>query len=61
MRYLMYCRSYGSREYARKKFRSIAPETRALMARMDFAAAEERCPRGMAIGRLMHEAAAELS
>jgi hypothetical protein len=61
MRYLMYCRSYGSREYARAKFRSIAPETRALMARMDFAAAEERCPRGMPIGRLMREAAAELS
>jgi hypothetical protein len=61
MRYLMYARSYGSREYAAGRFRSIPPQVRALMARIDYAAAEERCPRGVAIGKLMREAALELS
>jgi hypothetical protein len=61
MRYLMYSRSYGNRDYARSRFHSIAPEARAAMARMDFAAAEERCPNRMPIGRLMREALVELA
>ena len=61
MRYLMYSRSYGNRDYARSRFHSIAPEARAAMARMDYAAAEERCPNGMPIGRLMREALIELA
>ncbi|MCU0593211.1 MAG: aldo/keto reductase [Desulfobacterales bacterium] len=61
MRYLMYSRSYGNRDYARSRFHSIAPEARAAMARLDYAAAEERCPNGMPIGRLMREALIELA
>ena len=61
MRYLMYSRSYGNRDYARSRFHSIAPEARAAMARLDYAAAEKRCPHGMPIGRLMREALIELA
>jgi hypothetical protein len=61
MRYLMYSRSYGDRDYARRRFRSIAPDTRGAMASLDYAAAEARCPRRMPIGRLMHEALIELA
>jgi hypothetical protein len=61
MRYLMYSRSYGNRDYARSRFHSIAPEARAAMARLDYAAAEECCPNGMPIGRLMREALIELA
>ncbi len=61
MRYLMYSRSYGNRDYARSRFHSIAPEARAAMARLDYAAAEKRCPHGMPIGRLMNEALIELA
>jgi predicted aldo/keto reductase-like oxidoreductase len=61
MRYLMYSRSYGDRDYARRRFRSIAPDTRAAMASLDYAAAEARCPRRMPIARLMHEALIELA
>jgi hypothetical protein len=61
MRYLMYSRSYGNRIYARSRFHSIAPEARAAMAGVDYAAAEERCPNRMPIGRLMREALIELA
>jgi predicted aldo/keto reductase-like oxidoreductase len=61
MRYLMYSRSYGNRDYARNRFHSIAPEARAAMVGMDYAAAEERCPNRMPIGRLMREALIELA
>jgi len=61
MRCLMYARSYGNHGRARKRFRQIPPGTRQLMAGMDFSQAEQRCPQKMAIGRLMREAATELS
>ncbi len=61
MRHLMYCRSYGNREDARRRFQRIDPRTRALMGDADYAAAEARCPQGMPIGRLMREALAELA
>jgi predicted aldo/keto reductase-like oxidoreductase len=61
MRYLMYGRSYGDPDYARRRFQTIAPETRAAMAAVDYAPAEERCPQGMPIGRLMREALLELA
>jgi len=61
MRYLMYSRSYGSRDYACSRFRAIAPQTRGVMATLDYAAAEERCPQRMPIGRLMREALIELA
>jgi predicted aldo/keto reductase-like oxidoreductase len=61
MRYLMYSRSYGSREDARRRFQRIDPQTRARMAGLDYAVAEARCPQGMPIGRLMREALTELA
>jgi predicted aldo/keto reductase-like oxidoreductase len=60
MRYLMYCRNYGNRDFARSRFRALPAETRAVMARLDYAAAEARCPQKMPIGRLMREALIEL-
>jgi len=61
MRYLMYGRSYGNRDFARSRFRALPVETRAVMDRLDYTAAEARCPQKMPIGRLMREAASELA
>jgi hypothetical protein len=61
MRYLMYGRDYGNRDFARSRFRALPMETRAVMARLDYAAAEARCPQQMPIGRLMREASEELA
>jgi predicted aldo/keto reductase-like oxidoreductase len=61
MRYLMYCRSYGNPDFARSRFRALPAETRAVMGRVDYAAAEARCPQNMPIGRLMREALVELA
>jgi hypothetical protein len=61
MRYLMYCRSYCNRDFARGRFRALPAETRAAMARIDYAAAEALCPQNMPIGRLMRQASTELA
>jgi hypothetical protein len=61
MRYLMYCRSYGNQDFARSRFNALPAATRAAMARIDYTAAEARCPQRMPIGRLMREAAEELA
>jgi predicted aldo/keto reductase-like oxidoreductase len=61
MRYLMYCRGYSEPERARAAFRRIPPETREVMACLDYKEAEQKCPQGMRIGRLMREAVIELS
>jgi hypothetical protein len=61
MRYLMYGRSYGNRDFARSRFQSLPAQTRAIMTQIDYTAAEQRCPQRMPIGRLMREAASELA
>ncbi len=61
MRYLMYSRSYGDRSRAQEKFRRLPAEARAALASADYAEAERRCPRKMAIARLMRAALDELS
>jgi len=61
MRYLMYCRDYGDRDYAVSQFNTIPENIRRQMAGLDYSPAEKRCPRQMAIGRLMREALTELS
>jgi predicted aldo/keto reductase-like oxidoreductase len=61
MRYLMYCRNYGNRNFARSRFQSLPAQTRAVMAQVDYTAAEQRCPQRMPIGRLMREAVSELA
>ena len=60
MRCLMYCRSYGDRDYAAAEFKKIPSNARRQMATLDFSSAERRCPRKMAIGSLMGEALREL-
>ncbi len=61
MRYLMYCRSYGDRHYARAAFNTIPEKIRRRLANADYSKAEQRCPQKMAIGQLMREAIQELS
>ncbi len=61
MRYLMYARGYGERERAAKLFHKIPRSIRRAMVRLDYAEAEQACPRGMPIGSLMREAAKELA
>jgi len=61
MRYLMYARSYGDLALAVEGFRSLPPEARRRLARLDYTEAERRCPRNLAIGKLMREAVRELS
>jgi len=61
MRYLMYCRSYGDRHFAMTEFNKIPEKTRRRLAKTDYSEAEQRCPQNMAIGKLMEEAAIELS
>jgi hypothetical protein len=61
MRYLMYCRDYGDRDYAIAQFNTIPDKIRLRMADLDYSRAEKRCPQKMAIGRLMREAVEEFS
>ena len=57
MRCLMYHRSYGDQELARKVFGQLPETARRGLAGFDYAAAEQACPHGMPIGQLMQEAA----
>jgi len=61
MRFLMYSRCYGERERASAAFHALPKATRSKMARINYTKAERRCPQGMPIGRLMHEAVSELA
>lgn len=56
MRALMYHRSYGDTELARRTYRAIAPEVLRELETADFSAAEAACPQKLAIGRLVREA-----
>jgi len=60
MRYLMYARSYGDHKRASANFQKIPIGVRRQMDGVDYGPAEKRCPRNMAIGRLMHDALDEL-
>jgi predicted aldo/keto reductase-like oxidoreductase len=61
MRCLMYSRSYGDHFHAQVEFRDIPASVRNQLASLDYSAAERQCPQNMPIGRLMVEAAQELS
>lgn len=61
MRCLMYFNAYGERDQARSLFAAIPGPLRDQMAAFDYTAAEERCPQGIRIGRLMREAVALLA
>ena len=61
MRYLMYSRSYGDRNYAAAEFKKIPHKIRRQMVSVDYSLAEKNCPQRLAISRLMHEALKEFS
>jgi len=61
MRYLMYARSYGDQKKASAHFKKIPQKIREQMIHLDYARAEQKCPRKMAIGKLMRDAVDELS
>jgi predicted aldo/keto reductase-like oxidoreductase len=61
MRYLMYSLSYGDQERARRGYQRIPANIRNRIITTDYAAAEERCPQKMAIGKLMRQADRKLS
>lgn len=61
MRYLMYSRSYDEHDRAAAEFRTIPIEIRRRMAGLDYSPAEQRCPRNMAIGKLINAALKELA
>jgi hypothetical protein len=57
MRYLMYARSYDNHKKASDHFKKIPRKIREQMIHLDYAAAENKCPQGLPIARLMQEAA----
>lgn len=61
MRYLMYCRSYGDRDYATAEYRKIPQKIRENLTKIDYSPAEKKCPQKMSIAQLIQEAADELS
>jgi len=61
MRYLMYARSYGNHQKASERFKKIPQKIREEMIYLDYASAERKCPRNMAIGKLVRTAVKELS
>ena len=61
MRYLMYARSYGDHKKAGNHFKKIPQKVREQMVHFDYAQAERKCPRKMAIGKLIRTAIRELS
>ena len=61
MRCLMYTRSYGNHKKASDRFKRIPQKIREQMIHFDYASAERKCPRKMAIGKLIQTAIKELS
>jgi predicted aldo/keto reductase-like oxidoreductase len=61
MRYLMYSRCYEEPERAKSAFNGLQLDVRKRMADVDYREAENKCPQGMPISRLMREAVIELA
>jgi predicted aldo/keto reductase-like oxidoreductase len=61
MRSLMYRNSYGDERLARQTFAEIPAEVRANLLKVDYSAAEARCPQRIPIGRFMREAVTKLA
>ena len=57
MRCLMYVHSYQDLTLARFAFETLPAQTKGLLTKLDFKAAERSCPRSLPIGRMMKEAA----
>lgn len=60
MRYLMYSNSYGDDEMATAGFDQIPQRIRTALNRLDYSRAEQKCPHGLPIARLMREAKMKL-
>ncbi len=56
MRCLMYHRYYGEPELARETFAGLPEAVRRRLTEVDYSRAEEACPQGLAIARLMRQA-----
>jgi predicted aldo/keto reductase-like oxidoreductase len=61
MRYLMYYNNYGHQERARSEFSRIPANVRSNLLKVNYAAAESRCPHRLAIGKLVEEAVIKLA
>ena len=61
MRSLMYRNEYGDAELARETFEALPAQARAQLTRVDYSAAERRCPNRLPIAELMAEAVATLA
>ena len=56
MRYLMYYNSYDDYKLAAESFRNIPAKIRRRLTDLDYSMAEDKCPQGLPIARLMQEA-----
>ncbi len=61
MRFLMYNNSYGDSARARRLFAQIPPDIRARLTKVDYTAAQRRCPQQLPIARLIAEAVRKLT
>jgi predicted aldo/keto reductase-like oxidoreductase len=61
MRYLMYYKSYGEHDEARKLFAQIPANVRNKLLSTDFSRVEARCPQNLPIGQLVAEAVNKLA
>jgi predicted aldo/keto reductase-like oxidoreductase len=61
MRYLMYYKSYGEKDLARRLFAELPAEARDKLIRTDYSPAEARCPQHLPIAKLMAEAGQKLA
>jgi uncharacterized protein len=61
MRLLMYNNSYGSVAHVRQVLAELPAGIRDRLGKLDYSAAEQACPRGLKIGKLMDEAASLLA
>jgi len=61
MRYLMYYDSYGERDESRRLFAQIPSNVRDKLLRIDYSAAEARCPQHLPIAKMVAEAVSKLA
>jgi len=61
MRYLMYHHHYAENDQARALYAELPKEICHRLLSLDFTPAEQRCPQGLKIGKLMREAAQVLA
>ncbi|MHC4477939.1 MAG: aldo/keto reductase [Planctomycetota bacterium] len=61
MRYLMYYKSYGDKQEARRLFAKLPADARDRLTNADYRLAEARCPQRMPIAGLMAEAVMKLT